>query len=131
MVYYIGVLEGEADNWGVRLYDFDGCVGAGNTAEEALANATEALRDVVAYKRNGGYEISPPSSMADIVASGEIAPHESLVLIPLILDAGRSVRANLTVDAGLLEAVDQAASLAGITRSAYFSSAVRERLIKA
>jgi metal-responsive CopG/Arc/MetJ family transcriptional regulator len=60
-----------------------------------------------------------------------VQPGESTVLIPLVLDSGRSVRANLTLDAGLLEAADQAAERAGVTRSAYFASAVRDKLMLA
>ncbi len=37
-------------------------------------------------------------------------PGETTVLIPLLLDAGRIVRANLTFDAGLLDAIDEAAN---------------------
>ena len=53
---------------------------------------------------------------------------ESTVIIPVVLDAGRSVRANLTMDAGLLEAIDTAAIRAGVTRSAFVASAAREKL---
>ena len=52
-------------------------------------------------------------------------------MVPLVLDAGRNVRANLTMDAGLLEAIDQAAEKSGITRSAYVASAAREKLMRA
>lgn len=129
MVYYVGILEGADGNWGVRIFDLDGCVGAGETAEEAIAGATEALRDVVAYKRGGGHPVPAPASIAQVLASGEVQAGESTVLIPLVVDAGRSVRANLTLDAGLLEAVDQAAGAAGITRSAFFASAARDKLM--
>jgi metal-responsive CopG/Arc/MetJ family transcriptional regulator len=48
--------------------------------------------------------------------------------VPVVLDSGRTVRANLTFDAGLLEAVDAEAARRGLTRSAFMASAVRERL---
>jgi hypothetical protein len=50
------------------------------------------------------------------------------VIIPVVLDAGRSVRANLTFDAGLLEAIDAEAERRGLTRSAFLASVARERL---
>lgn len=131
MLHYVGILEGEGGNWGVRIFDIDGCVGAGETPEEAIAGATEALRDVVSYKRSGGHPVHSPSTVAQVLASGEMQPGESTVLIPLVVDAGRSVRANLTLDAGLLDAVDRAAATAGVTRSAYFASAVRDKLMMA
>ncbi|MCW2319157.1 hypothetical protein SAMN06265338_11111 [Rhodoblastus acidophilus] len=54
MAYYVGILDGASDTWGVRIADIDWCVGAGETPEAALADATAALRDVIAYKRSGG-----------------------------------------------------------------------------
>ena len=131
MDYYVGILEGDGNNWGVRIPDIDGCVGAGTSAEAAIADATIALRDVIAYKRGGGHPAPAPSSVEAIRASGEIGADETIVLIPLVLDSGRTVRANLTMDAGLLEAIDEAAAQRGVTRSAFLASAAREKLMGA
>jgi len=89
MAHYVGVLDGAGDVWGVRIPDIPGCVGGGATPEAALADATEALRDVVAHKRDGGYPIPRPSTLARILASGEIGPGESAVTVPLLVDSGR------------------------------------------
>ncbi len=51
---YIGILDGSGDVWGVRIPDIDGCVGGGATPEEAIADATQALRDVLAHKQSSG-----------------------------------------------------------------------------
>jgi len=130
MLQYVGILDGVNDVWGVRIADIDGCVGGGETPEAALADVIAALRDVVAYKKNGDFPIPRPSSVADVIARGEIGEGETAVLVPLVLDAGRSVRANLTMDAGLLEAIDDAAGRSGVTRSAYIASAAREKLMR-
>ena len=58
----------------------------------------------------------------------DAANNETAVLLSVILDAGRTVRANLTFDAGLLEAIDEEAENRGLTRSAFLASAARERL---
>jgi hypothetical protein len=50
------------------------------------------------------------------------------VIIPVMIDDGRTVRANLTFDAGLLRAIDEAANLRGLTRSAFLASAGREKI---
>jgi len=128
MAHYVGILDGSGDVWGVRLPDVPGCVGAGATPEEAIADVTGALRDVVAYKKSGDFDIPKPRSLAEILASGEVESGESTVLIPLLLDAGRTVRANVTFDAGLLEAIDAAAAQRGLTRSAFLASAAREKI---
>ena len=128
MQYFVGVLDGGDDTWGVRVADVPGCVGAGGTPEAAIADATEALRDVAEYKRKGGFSLPVATPLATVVASGEIGPGESAVLIPLVLDSGRTVRANVTFDAGLLEAIDEEASRRGLTRSAFLASAAREKI---
>jgi predicted RNase H-like HicB family nuclease len=131
MIHYVGILDGEADIWGVTLPDFDGCVGAGSTPEEAIESAAIALREVAGHLRSGGYALPPPSALAAILATGEYGDVPATVLIPLLLDSGRTVRANLTLDAGLLEAVDAAAVARGLTRSGFIASAARDKLLQA
>jgi predicted RNase H-like HicB family nuclease len=127
-MHYVGILDGVGDLWGVRIPDLPGCVGAGSTPEEALADAAKALHDVIAHKSSGGFEIPEARSLAEVVAAGEIEGGEAAVLIPLLLDAGRTVRANVTFDAGLLAAIDAAAKQRGLTRSAFLASAAREKI---
>jgi metal-responsive CopG/Arc/MetJ family transcriptional regulator len=50
-------------------------------------------------------------------------------MIPLLLDSGRTVRANVSLDAALLEAIDTAAKERGLSRSAFLPSAAREKII--
>ena len=129
MTHYVGVLDGSGDVWGVRVPDIPGCVGGGATAEAAIADAAEALRDVIAHKRDGGFAAPRPSTLAEIVASGEISEHEVAVMIPLLVDSGRTVRANISLDAALLDAIDSAAKERGLSRSAFLASAAREKII--
>jgi len=51
------------------------------------------------------------------------------VTIPLLLDTGGPVRASLSLDAALLEAIDADAHARGLTRSAFIPSAAREKII--
>ncbi len=129
MTYYVGVLDGRGDVWGVRFPDIPGCVGGGQTPEAAIVDAAEALRDVLAHKRERGFSAPRPSILSDIVASGEIGEGESAVMIPLLLDSGRTVRANVTFDAALLDAIDAAAKERGLSRSAFLASAAREKIM--
>ncbi len=80
---YIGILDGSGNVWGVRIPDIPGCVGAGATAEAAIADATKALRDVAEYKTREGYKLSAPSPLAVILASGEVGAGETTVEVPL------------------------------------------------
>ena len=125
---YVGILDGSRDVWGVRIPDIDGCIGGGATPEAAIADVTQALREVLAHKQSSGIAFPKASPIALIFQREKPAKSESTVIIPVVLDAGRSVRANLTMDAGLLEAIDTAAIRAGITRSAFIASAARQKL---
>ncbi len=129
MTHYVGVLDGSGEVWGVRIPDIPGCVGGGATAEAAIADAAEALRDVAAHRRDGGFALPQPSSLTEIMASGEIGEGESAVMIPLLLDSGRTVRANISLDAALLDAIDAAAKERGLSRSAFLASAAREKIM--
>lgn len=51
-----------------------------------------------------------------------------LVSIPLVLDAGRSARANISLDTGLLAAIDEAARRQKVTRSAFLAAAARDKI---
>jgi hypothetical protein len=48
--------------------------------------------------------------------------------VPLVLDAGRAVQANLSPDASLLDAIDEAVKTQGLTHSAFLTSAEREKI---
>jgi hypothetical protein len=63
------------------------------------------------------------------VASEEIGEGESAVMIPLLLDSGRTVRAKVSRDAALLDAIDAVAKERGLSRSAFLASAARERIM--
>lgn len=53
---------------------------------------------------------------------------EAIVMVPLILDQARPVKANISLDAGLLEAIDEEAERRGLTRSAFFTSAALDKI---
>lgn len=129
MTHYVGVLDGRGDVWGVRIPDLPGCVGGGATPEAAIADAARALHDVVSYKWESGFAPPPPSTLSEILEAGEIGAGESGVMVPLLLDSGRTVRANISLDAALLEAIDVAAKERGLSRSAFLARAARDKIM--
>jgi metal-responsive CopG/Arc/MetJ family transcriptional regulator len=48
--------------------------------------------------------------------------------VPFIEDTTRTVRANVTFDKGMLDAIDTAAKERGLTRSAFLASAARKEI---
>lgn len=134
MTHYVGILDGDANVWGIRLPDLPGCHGGGQSAEAALADVTSALREVAAHLVTTGRGLPEPRSVKAIVADpyAEYDPSkESLVMVPLLLDRGRPVRANISLDAGLLETIDAEAKRRGLTRSAFLASAAIDKITQA
>ncbi len=132
MAQYVGILDGAKDVWGVRIPDFPGCHGGGATPEAALADAIGALREFAAHQVAMGIDIKPPRGMQEVMkdaaADFNATAGECLVMVPLLLDRGRSVKANISLDAGLLEAIDAEAERRGLTRSAFFTSAALDKI---
>ena len=104
---------------------------AGPTTDEALRNAVEAVRLWVEDPIDDGEALPAPRSVEVLGAHPEtaaaLAAGAVLGMVPLVLDAGRAVRANLSLDAGLLDAIDEAAKTHGLTRSAFLARAGEDR----
>lgn len=135
MAYYIGILDGSARTWGVRIPDFPGVHGGGATPDEAIADVISALREVGAIMVAEGTPLPPARSLAEISADADAAPNardgEVAVMIPVLVDEGRTVKANVSLDKRLLETIDTEAKARGLTRSAFLASAAIEKIQKA
>jgi predicted RNase H-like HicB family nuclease len=135
MTYFICVLDGSDDVWGIRIPDCPGAYGAGSTPEAAVRDAISGLATWAEAALKDGEALPAPRSIAFIKADADDAPNidagDVAVMIPLLLDAGRTVRANITMDAGLLAAIDAGADRRGLTRSAFLASAAREKIAAA
>ncbi|MFT0891015.1 type II toxin-antitoxin system HicB family antitoxin [Pseudochelatococcus sp. G4_1912] len=129
---YVAFIHKSTDSdYGVSFPDFPGCISAGSTVDEAVVNAGEALSGHVAMMVADGEEIPSPRSLDAILADPELVEERegaSFVHVPLIRDRGSSVRVNISIDAGLLEAIDQTAKARGMTRSGFIASAVRHEI---
>jgi predicted RNase H-like HicB family nuclease len=97
MTYYIGILDGSADAWGVRVPDCPGAFGAGPTPEAAIQSAIAGLAVWADATLKDGDTLPAARHLAEINADPEDAPRiehgDVAVMIPLLLDAGRTVRA--------------------------------------
>ena len=129
---YIALVDGEAGAYGVVVPDLPGCTSAGSTTDDALRNAVEAVRLWVEDAIDDGEALPPLRSVEALRADSEVAAAlaegAALAIVPLLLDSGRAVGANLSLDAGLLDAIDEAAKAHGLTRSAFLASAAREKI---
>jgi HicB_like antitoxin of bacterial toxin-antitoxin system len=80
-----------------------------------------------------GEALPAPSDVTMILKSlkAEVGEFDATVMIPLLRDMCRSVRANISLDAGLLEAIDAEAKRRGLTRSSFVANAAREKIVDA
>jgi len=132
MSRYIALIDGKLGTYGVVVPDLPGCTSGGATTDEALRNAVSAVRLWAEDALSDGENLPKPRSAEQLRADPEVAEAISngaaLAVVPLLLDAGRPARANLSIDAGLLAAIDDAAQEHGLTRSAFLASAAREKI---
>jgi predicted RNase H-like HicB family nuclease len=134
MSRYIALVDGRAGAIGVVVPDLPGCSSGGATVDEALRNAQEAVSLWADEMLAQGGKVPAPRPLEAAFADPEIATALSegsaLALVPLVRDSGRAARANISIDAGLLDAIDEAAAARGLTRSAFLASAAREKIAK-
>lgn len=125
--YYALVHKDEDSAFGVQFPDLPGVFSAADTEDEIVANAVEALRLWAEDE-----PLPLPSSLeairADAEVRRELADGAFIVRVPLIEDDSRVVRANVTFEAGVLRAIDEAAKSRGLTRAAFLASAARKEI---
>jgi predicted RNase H-like HicB family nuclease len=131
MTQYIGLLDGEAGGYGIAFPDLPGCTAMGDTPDAAWRNAIGALADWVLEM--GGAEASPaPSALETLRVDADVRhallEGASFITVPLLIESGRSVRANISMDQGVLAAIDAAAQARGLTRSSFLASAAIEKI---
>jgi predicted RNase H-like HicB family nuclease len=122
--------DGPDDGWDVIFPDFPGCISQGETAVEAMKNATEALALHVEGIIKEASKLPPESQLNEpdkewILALPMQNPVHALLNIAV---PGNSVRMDITMDRALVERLDSAASREGTTRSGFLAQAVREKL---
>ncbi len=129
---YAVVIDGEPGAFGLWVPDMPGCTSMGETVDDVLQNAQEALRMWAEDALADGEPLPAPRSFAEIAKDLDVAAAlkegAALAIVPLLIESGRSVKANLSLDAWLLAAIDEAAAARGLTRSAFLSSAAREKI---
>ena len=128
MRYYVALVHKDPESaFGISFPDLPSVFSAADDEEEIVPNALEALRLLAEDE-----ELPVPSSHADILARADVRQELKqggfLIRVPLIEDDSRTVRANITMEAGTLAAIDVAAKERGLTRSAFLASCARKEI---
>ena len=106
----------------------------GKTIDEALRNAAFRCRRAGEVALADGDKIPQLRPAEAVRADSYVAEAWStdlvMAIVPLVLNTGRPAKANLSLDAGLLQAIDEAGEAKGLTRSAFIASAAREKIVE-
>ena len=131
---YVALVHKDLDSdYGISFPDFPGCIGAGATMDAVVASGSEVLSLHVRGMEADGADIPAPRSLNDIVGDATLSDDldgACLTLVHLIRDLGSTTRINVSLDLGLLRAIDDEARSRNQTRSAFIASAVRRELVE-
>ena len=92
-MHYVAVIEKDEDSaFGVWFPDVEGCFSAGETVEEAVANAAAALRQHVEAVESAGRRVPMARSADEVFRDEDVAASVEagavLFAVPLLADAG-------------------------------------------
>jgi predicted RNase H-like HicB family nuclease len=129
---YIALIDGGPGAYGVVFPDLPGCTAMADTLDQAMTSAADALRDWINTVETEGNAVpaarSAEALRTDPEVSEALAEGASLAAILVVRSTGKPVRANLSLDEGIVSAIDAAARKRGVTRSAMVEILARQHL---
>jgi predicted RNase H-like HicB family nuclease len=121
---YPAILERAGKGFSVYFPDLPGCTSAGRTIQEAALGAEEALAGHLIETVRHGEALPDPSDLDAIARDPEVDEVARLVVRAEM--PGRAVRLNITLDEGLVAAIDRVAD----NRSGFLAEAARDALAR-
>lgn len=132
MTQYVALVDGERGAYGATVPDLPGCTSAAATIDELRRDVIEAVRLWIEDAAAEGEDLPRARSLEELRQDPEVAAAlaqgAALTLVPVVRDYGRLKKANISLDAGLLEAIDAAADERGLTRSSFLATAAQEKI---
>ena len=128
MRYYIAVVHKDENSaYGLHFPDVPGCFAAADSMDDVVRNGIESLRFYAEDRA-----LPEPRNIEQIRNSKDVATDLAdgafLIAVPLIDDDAHVVRANISMESGVMRAVDAAAKQRGLTRSAFLAQAARKAI---
>ncbi len=123
MRYPIAIELGDEHRaYGVAVPDLPGCFSAGDTLDEAIDNAKEAIELWLETVIDDGASIPESGTIAQHQANPEYAGWLwAVVQVDLAELSDKVERVNITLPARVLRRIDKAAKAAGESRSGYIA----------
>lgn len=131
MLYPAFIAKDETGAFPVFFPGLPGCFSHAESLPEAAANAVDALLVYAACSDAMPAPLDLEQAIAEIAQDKDLSALSGVwLMVPLLRDDGRIVRANISVSGGMLEAIDDAAKRRGVTRSAFLVEAAREKIAR-
>jgi predicted RNase H-like HicB family nuclease len=128
---YVALIDGKAGAYGVSFPDLPGCTAMGKSIDDAMNNAAASLRDWVEVAEESGAKVPVPrAARRDREVKEALTAGAQLASVPLVRETGKPVKANLSLDSGVLAALDHEADRRNLTRSALIELMAREMLVR-
>jgi predicted RNase H-like HicB family nuclease len=126
-VFFAVVHQEGGSAFGVHFPDLPGCFSAADTIDDVIPNAVEALE---LWFDDAPAELPEPGTIDAVrtAAAGDLAAGAFIVAVPLLRNSGRMKRVNLSLDAGMLAAIDAEAAMRKLTRSAFLAQSARNEI---
>lgn len=126
---YLALVHHDTDSaFGVTFPDLVGCFSAADDEADILSNAMEALE----LYADDNDTMPTPSSIetlkTDPQIKADLAEGAYLLSVPLIRNAHKSERVNITLNKGLLDAIDEEATRRKMTRSGFLAQAAEREI---
>lgn len=121
-VVYPAIIERAGQAYSVYFPDLPGCTSAGATPQDAALNAEEALAGHLLECARQHDEVADPSDISDLEHDPEV--DEVARVLVRAERPGKTVRVQITLDEGLVAAIDRVAN----NRSGFLAEAARDAL---
>ncbi len=128
MNYPIAIEHEPGKAYGAHVPDLPGCFSAGDTMDEAIANAKEAVAFHIEGLLDAGEKIPSPQGVETHAANPDYTGMIwALVSVDLASLSGKSKRLNISLPERVLRRIDSAAEKQGETRSGFIARVALER----
>lgn len=122
MNYPIAIEHESGKAYGVHVPDLPGCFSAGDTLDEAIVNASEALAFHIEGLLDAGEKIPPPQGIESHAGNPDYAGMIwAISSVDLAGLSGKSKRLNISLPERVLRRIDAAAGKNGESRSGFIA----------
>ncbi|MEQ8401784.1 MAG: type II toxin-antitoxin system HicB family antitoxin [Roseitalea porphyridii] len=129
MTHYFALVHKEMGSaYGISFPDLPGCFSAADAQADIIPNAMEAIELFLDGAPEAPHSRDLEALTADPDVTSELAAGAYLLAVPHIDNTQKTTRVNITLNKGLLDAIDAEATRRKMTRSGLIAQAAEREL---